>query len=55
MLEELDFVLNRLTPLHREIDMRTLAGDTSIAVAEGVDRTEQSVWRVLVRFHTTAS
>lgn len=50
LMEELDVVFNRLTPLHREIVMRTLAGDAPFAVAEGIDRTERTVRRVLERF-----
>ena len=42
LLEELDVVCHRLASLHREIVMRTLAGDNPITVAEGVDRTERT-------------
>lgn len=52
LMEELDVVFQRLTPLHREIVMRTLAGDRPIDVAEGVNRTERTVRRVLERFRT---
>lgn len=52
LMEELDVVFTRLSPLHREIVMRTLAGDDPITVAEGVDRTERTVRRVLERFRT---
>lgn len=52
LMDELDIVFSRLAPLHREIVMRTLAGDDPITVAEGVDRTERTVRRVLERFRT---
>lgn len=52
LMEELNAVLSRLTPLHREIVMRTLAGDDLIAVADGVNRTERTVRRAVERFRT---
>ncbi len=52
LMEELDLVIAKLTPLHREIVMRSLSGDSPLVVAEGVNRTERTVRRVLERFRT---
>lgn len=52
LMEELDVVFAKLTPLHREIVMRSLAGDSPLVVADEVNRTERTVRRVLERFRT---
>jgi len=52
LIEELDVVFAKLSSLHREIVMRSLAGDSSLVVAEDVNRTERTVRRVLERFRT---